>query len=59
MGTLSPMETPYWLGAKAVGPLTLGMFRHVGSAAMRAPRFRAGTGRFKHGFAIYDGGRVD
>jgi hypothetical protein len=59
MGTLSPMETPYWLGAKAVGQLTLGMFRHIGNASLRAPRFRAASGRFKHGFAVYDGGRVD
>jgi hypothetical protein len=59
MGTLSPMETPYWLGAKAVGLLTLGMFRHVGAAALRTPGFRAAGGRLKHGFAVYDGGRAD
>jgi hypothetical protein len=60
IGTLSPMETPYWLGAKAVSPLTLGMFRHIGSAVVQAaPHFRAGGGRFKHGFAVYDGGRAD
>ena len=33
MGALAPMAAPYWLGAKAVGPLTLGMFRHIGAAA--------------------------
>jgi hypothetical protein len=57
MGTLSPMETPYWLGAKAVGPLTLGMFRHIGAAAIGAPRFKAAGGRLRHGLAVYDGGR--
>ena len=30
LGALAPMAAPYWLGAKAIGPLTLGMFRHVG-----------------------------
>jgi len=59
MGTLSPMQTPYWLGAKAVSPLTLGMFRHIGAAAVGAPRFRAAGGRLRHGLAVYDGGRVD
>ena len=33
MGALAPMAAPYWLGAKAIGPLTLGMFRHIGAAA--------------------------
>jgi hypothetical protein len=55
MGALAPMETPYWLGAKAVGPLTLGTFRHIGAATESAPRFRA-AGRLKHGLAVYDGG---
>ena len=32
MGAMAPMAAPYWLGAKAVGPLTLGMFRHIGAA---------------------------
>jgi hypothetical protein len=59
MGTLSPMETPYWLGAKAVSPLTLGVFRHIGAAAIEAPHFRAAGGRLRHGLAVYDGGRVD
>jgi hypothetical protein len=59
MGTLSPMEAPYWLGAKAVSPLTLGMFRHIGAVATGAPRFKAAGGRLRHGLAVYDGGRVD
>jgi hypothetical protein len=55
------MAAPYWLGAKAVGPLTLGMFRHIGEAveAVPPPRFRAATGRIRHGLTVYDGGRVD
>ena len=41
LGALAPMAAPYWLGAKAVGALTLGMFRHLGAAAdgMPPPRF--------------------
>jgi hypothetical protein len=58
IGALAPMEAPYWLGAKAVGPLTLGIFRHIGAAAEAAPRFKAATGRLKHGLTIYDGGRI-
>jgi hypothetical protein len=59
LGALAPLAAPYWLGAKAVGLLTLGMFRHVGAAALRTPGFRAAGGRLKHGFAVYDGGRAD
>ncbi|HYI30697.1 MAG TPA: PAS domain-containing protein [Bradyrhizobium sp.] len=59
MGALAPMAAPYWLGAKAVGPLTLGMFRHIGAAADAAvPRFRAAAGRLRHGLTVYDGGRA-
>ncbi len=36
IGAMAPMAVPYWLGAKAVGALTLGMFRHIG-AAVDAP----------------------
>lgn len=60
MGALAPMAAPYWLGAKAIGPLALGMFRHVGPAvdAPSPPRLRAAAGRIKHGLTVYDGGRA-
>jgi hypothetical protein len=58
IGALAPMAAPYWLGAKAVGPLTLGMFRHIGAAVEAAPRFKAAAGRIKHGLTVYDGGRA-
>ena len=57
LGALAPMTAPYWLGAKAVGPLTLGMFRHIGAAAdMAAPQLQAAAGRLKHGLTVYEGG---
>lgn len=61
LGALAPMAAPYWLGAKAIGPLKLGMFRHIGAAAesMPAPRFTAAAGRLKHGLVVYQGGRHD
>jgi hypothetical protein len=58
LGALAPMSAPYWLGAKAIGPLTLGMFRHIGAAADQAPLFKAAAGRLKHGLTVYDGGRA-
>jgi hypothetical protein len=59
LGALAPMAAPYWLGAKAIGPLTLGMFRHIGAVADAAvPRFKAAAGRLKHGLTVYDGGRA-
>jgi hypothetical protein len=61
LGAMAPMSTPYWLGAKAVGPLSLGMFRHIGAAAdnLPPPRFTAAAGRLRHGLTVYDGGRAD
>lgn len=61
LGALAPMMAPYWLGAKAIGPLDLGMFRHVGAGVdmPTAPRIVAAAGRLKHGLTVYDGGRID
>lgn len=60
IGALAPMTAPYWLGAKAIGALTLGMFRHLGPSvdATPAPRFRAAAGRLRHGLTVYEGGRT-
>lgn len=61
IGALAPMAAPYWLGARAVGPLRLGMFRHVGAAVEAAPvpRIVAAAGRTRHGLVVYQGGRQD
>src|SRR5690606_20429389 len=62
LGGLAPMAAPYWLGAKAVGPLRLGMFRHVGAPSdMLAPRVMpaAGGPAWPHGLTVYAGGRTD
>jgi hypothetical protein len=60
IGALAPMAAPYWLGAKAIGALSLGMFRHLGPAvdAAQPPRFRAVAGRLRHGLTVYEGGRT-
>jgi hypothetical protein len=60
IGALAPMASPYWLGAKAIGALSLGMFRHLGPAVdlPAPPRFRAATGRLQHGLTVYEGGRT-
>lgn len=61
LGAMAPMATPYWLGARPIGPLTLGMFRHVGAALqqMPVPVLTAAAGRIRHGLMVYDGGRRD
>jgi hypothetical protein len=61
LGAMAPMATPYWLGAKAISPLKLGMFRHIGAIpeAVTAPRFMAAAGRLRHGLVVYQGGRRD
>lgn len=61
LGALAPMAAPYWLGAKAVGPLKLGMLRHIGAAveATPVPRYAAAAGRLRGGLVVYQGGRRD
>jgi hypothetical protein len=61
LGGLAPLTTPYWLGARTIGPLELGMFRHVGGGIDRipAPRLRAAAGRLRNGLTVYEGGRRD
>ena len=61
LGALAPMAAPYWLGAKSVGALTLGSFRHIGAAVdtMAPPRLVAADGRLRRGLTVYQGGRVD
>jgi hypothetical protein len=61
LGALVPLAAPYWLGAKSIGPLTLGMFRHLGGPAepVSVPTVRAADGRLRHGLTVYDGGRAD
>lgn len=59
IGGLAPMAAPYWLGARAVGELSLGMFRHVGGVVdANRPRLRAVAGRLRHGLTVYEGGRA-
>lgn len=60
LGALAPMTAPYWLGARSVGSLKLGMFRHIGAAMEpTAPRLVAAAGRIRHGLVVYQGGRRD
>jgi len=61
LGAMAPMTVPYWLGAKSVGPLALGMFRHIGAAvdAMPVPRLTPANGRLRRGLTVYEGGRRD
>jgi len=61
IGALAPMSAPYWLGAKSVGPLKLGMLRHIGAAveANPMPRLAAAAGRLRKGWVVYQGGRQD
>lgn len=60
VGALAPVETPYWLGASALGPLTLGTHRYLDPGlTTQAPHRRpvVSSGRVKRGLMVYDGGR--
>jgi hypothetical protein len=59
IGALAPLASPYWLGAKAISPLTLGTVRHLDAGAPDgAPRFKAVAGRIKNHLTVYDGARA-
>jgi hypothetical protein len=62
LGALVPTETPYWLGASGLGPLTLGAIRYLGaeSAPAAAPliSLAAAGGRPRRGLVVYDGGHA-
>jgi hypothetical protein len=60
LGSLAPLEAPYWLGEEPVVELELQTLRHVGAAQtdVAVPQFRSGAGqRTRHGFLVYSGGR--
>jgi hypothetical protein len=60
LGALASMETPYWLGISALGPLSLGSLRYL-DATRPAPVMHHVTspipsGRLRRGLVVYDGG---
>ena len=69
LGALVPMTVPFWLGARVVGPLELGMLRHTGPAVdqIPAPRLVAGDqsskvqqgGQVRGKLVVYEGGRTE
>jgi hypothetical protein len=61
VGALVPVETPYWLGASTLGPLTLWTHRYLDSGLTNESASRLSpavpTGRARRGFMVYDGGQ--
>jgi hypothetical protein len=61
LGVMTPLATPFWLGARLVTELELTIVRHLGplEKARSVPAFGqpAETGRLRHGFVVYSGGR--
>jgi hypothetical protein len=60
VGALAPVETPYWLGTSALGPLTLGTHRYLDPGlATQAPHPRQAlsSGHIRRGLVVYDGGQ--
>jgi hypothetical protein len=59
LGALSPIDPPFWLGASRVRPLNLGTFRYLaGDTEDVLSDADPATGRIRHGFVVYDGGRT-
>jgi hypothetical protein len=60
VGALAPVEIPYWLGASALGPLTLSTHRYLDPGlTTEAPHLRPvlSIGRIRRGLVVYDGGQ--
>jgi hypothetical protein len=61
LGAMTPVVAPYWLGTRFVAELELTGVRHLGAveSARNVPVFGqpAETGRLRHGFVVYSGGR--
>jgi hypothetical protein len=60
LGSLGPLDAPYWLGEYPVVDLELQTLRHVGAAQtdVAASQYRSGAvQRMGHGFLVYSGGR--
>jgi hypothetical protein len=60
LASLSPIEMPRWIGASALGKLTLKTLRYVGPTVKpdAAPSRLSPpvNGRVRHGLVVYDGG---
>jgi hypothetical protein len=60
IGVLAPLHVPFWLGAKPLLGLTLGMHRHL-EGRLDAPvavSDASSEGRRRNGLIVYDGGRA-
>ena len=58
VGTLVPFEPPYWLGARPLVELELGVVRYHGTGQSGADLPASGASRrMRHGFLVYSGGR--
>jgi hypothetical protein len=63
LGAMAPAEVPHWIGASALGGLTLGTRRYLGAADVPAPGAlhviaSRPRGRVKYGLVVYDGGQA-
>ena len=69
LGALAPMTTPFWIGTRVLGPLELGMLRHIGPAIDQIPAPRLAPGNqdskfpqnaeIRRSLVVYEGGRTD
>ena len=61
LGALAPVAMPYWFGINALGALTLGSHRFIGTVAESEalPRLAPTLpqGKLSRGFVVYDGGQ--
>jgi hypothetical protein len=59
LGSMAPLEAPYWLGNSPIMTVALNGYRYTGPEVnASSPRHQFG-GRWRHGLRIYDGGLTE
>ena len=56
LGSLAPLDAPYWLGSSPIMTLALNGYRYTGPEVSNSGAVRDFGGRWRHGFRIYEGG---
>jgi hypothetical protein len=59
IGTLAPLDPPFWIGATSLRSLRLGIWRQLGPAVEPNRLARLVPGSRPHAFVIYQGGAPD
>jgi hypothetical protein len=59
LGSMAPLQVPYWIGNSPITSLSLNGYRYIGTTAVDSPKPVIDiAARWRHGLRVFDGGRV-